>query len=104
MLDLTELTASSNQTVTASQKLTNEINDQEAELNQLKTRYKDVILSQGEASDEAAKQLASEITRLSEDLQANKIKMADADDAADKLSRALDKTEKSGRCKQRALR
>lgn len=90
---LDELTASSNQTVTASQKLTNEINDQEAELNQLKTRYKDVILSQGEASDEA-KQLASEITRLSEDLQANKIKMADADDAADKLSRALDKTEK----------
>lgn len=90
---LDELTASSNQTVTASQKLTDEINDQETELNQLKSKYKDVILSQGEASDEA-KQLASEITSLSEKLQANKIKMADADDAADKLSRALDKTEK----------
>lgn len=90
---LDELTASSSQTVTASQKLTNEINDQETELNQLKSKYKDVILSQGEASDEA-KQLASQITNLSYDLQANKIKMADADDAADKLSRALDKTEK----------
>ena len=90
---LDELTASSSQTVTASQKLTNEINEQETELSQLKSKYKDVILSQGEASDEA-KQLASEITGLSEKLQANKIKMADADDAADKLSRALDKTEK----------
>lgn len=90
---LDELTASSSQTVTASQKLTNEINEQETELNRLKSKYKDVILSQGEASDEA-KQLASEITGLSEKLQANKIKMADADEAADKLSRALDKTEK----------
>ena len=89
---LEEITASSNQAETASQQLTKEINDQETELNQLKSRYKDVILTQGDASEEA-QQLAAQITNLNADLQANKIKMADADDAAEKLLRTLDNTE-----------
>ena len=89
---LNEVQSSSNKVETASQQLTNEINRQESELNQLKDRYKDVYLSQGEASDEA-QQLANEITQLSAELQENKIKMAGADDAAEKLAQALDKTE-----------
>lgn len=88
---LNELNTSSSQAETATERLTNEISRQETELNQLKSKYKDIILSQGEASDEA-KQLAKEITDLSESLQSNKIKMADADEAAEKLSRAIDKT------------
>lgn len=88
---LNELNTSSSQAETATDRLTNEISRQETELNQLKSKYKDIILSQGEASDEA-KQLAKEIVDLSESLQSNKIKMADADEAAEKLSRAIDKT------------
>lgn len=89
---LSEVQASSSKTETATQRLTSEIDRQESELNQLKEKYKDVYLSQGEASDEA-QQLAKEITQLSAELQENKIKMAGADGAAEKLAQALDKTE-----------
>ena len=69
--------------------LNSEITKQEYELNDLKNKYKNVVLAQGENSKEA-KALAKEITSLSNDLNDNKQKMADADAAAEKLTGGLD--------------
>ena len=89
---LDEVKNSSTQANSATAELTNTISKQEAELNDLKSKYKDVVLSQGEASDEA-QTLAAKITALNSDLQQNKSKLNEADNAAEKLTASLDKTE-----------
>lgn len=89
---LDEVKNSSTQANSATAELTNTISKQEAELKDLKSKYKDVVLSQGEASDEA-QTLAAKITALNSDLQQNKSKLNEADNAAEKLTASLDKTE-----------
>lgn len=69
-------------------KLKKKIDDQEAELQQLKTDYKNVATEQGETSDEA-KALAGQIKDLSGELQKNKDKIKEADEAADKFDDSL---------------
>lgn len=89
---LDEVKSSSTQANSATAELTNTISKQEAELNDLKSKYKDIVLSQGEASDEA-QVLAAKITALNSDLQQNKSRLNEADNAAEKLTASLDKTE-----------
>lgn len=86
---LNEVQNVSAQAETASEGLSNAINKQEKELTELKTKYKDVILEQGENSA-AAQELAAKITALNADLQANKTKLNEADSAAEKLTESLD--------------
>lgn len=86
---LDELQDASNATKTASQQLTDEIGDQENKLASLKERYKDAILTQGKASQEAI-ELAGEISRLSSELSENKNKLQSAENAADKFDNSLE--------------
>ena len=74
---------------TASGKLNKTIEDQQKQVDDLKTAYKNAVIQYGENSDEA-KSLASEIDKLSTELSDNKKKMADADKAADSLDKSLE--------------
>lgn len=76
---------------TATSKLTDTISNQEDELKGLKKKYSDVILEQGKSSD-SAKDLKNKISNLSGELKDNKSKLKDAEDAADKFDRTLDKS------------
>lgn len=69
--------------------LTNTIQDQEAAVEQLKSEYKEAVLTYGKNSDEA-KKLAKQIKDLSGELKENKDKMSDADNAADDLDESLE--------------
>lgn len=81
-------------TRTAVQKLIDTIGDQQSELNKLKDKYKSVVLEQGENSD-SAKDLASQIEQLSSELNDNRGRLREVDDAADDLDRSLDDAEDS---------
>lgn len=85
---LSDLNKSEQQAKTATGQLTTTINDQQSKLDALKKKYSDVVLAQG-ANSKEAKALGKEITKLSGDLQTNKQKMADAENAADKLDKSL---------------
>lgn len=74
-------------------KLKDTISNQEDKLRKLKTEYANVVISQGKNSD-AAKKLGKEISNLSGELNQNKDKMRDAEKAADKLDKSLDKVGK----------
>ena len=74
---------------TASEHLANTIEEQQNELNKLKSEYVDAVLQYGKTSNEA-KSLARQIDSLSDDLSANKKQMSAAEDAADKLDNSLD--------------
>ena len=82
------------ETVGASQNLRNEISRQESELADLKSRYQDVVLEQGSASDEA-QQLASQITSLNSDLQANQQRLDEAANEANQLTQSLEDVDQS---------
>lgn len=64
------------------------ISKQESELTELRDAYANVILEQGEESEEA-QQLSSRISSLNDDLKANRSTMADAEKQADELADAL---------------
>lgn len=85
-----------NQTETATERLTSTINEQQAELNQLKAEYKEAVLQYGKTSDEA-QNLAKRIDKLSDDLTENKKKMSDAEYAAEDLDKSLDEVGDSAR-------
>lgn len=70
------------------EKLTREIQDQESELEDLRRKYANVVLEQGEASTEA-KTLATRITNLNGDLEKNQQKLKDAKTAANNLGTAF---------------
>lgn len=72
------------------------ISKQEDTLQQLKQRYVDVATEQGETSDEA-RELARQIQDLSSELRENKIKLSDAEYAADKLDNSLEEVESSAK-------
>lgn len=76
--------AAETQTETASERLTNEIGRQEADLADLKRQYTDAVLEFGATSDEA-QGLAGKITDLSGELSENKDKMEAAKAAAEQL-------------------
>lgn len=70
-------------------KLEKLIKDQTEALSDLKAEYKNVILEQGENSD-SAKELAGKIDFLSDELNTNKQKLKDADEAAQDLDKSID--------------
>lgn len=84
----------------AMSQLNSTINSQESELGDLKNKYKELVLTQGENSKEA-KKLANQITDLSDELADNKATMADVDKAADSLDKSMeevgDSTNKAGK-------
>lgn len=70
-------------------KLKREISEQEADLSALRRQYANVVLEQGESSNEA-RQLASQISNLSGDLNENRQRLKDAEQAADSFGEALE--------------
>ncbi len=75
--------------------LSNTIEEQSAQLQELKNQYADAVLEYGKNSDEA-KNLASEIKSLSGELSSNKDKMNEAKEGADQLDQSLEKTGDNG--------
>jgi phage-related protein/predicted nucleic acid-binding Zn-ribbon protein len=86
---LSGMTGDSGGASTATEKLTEKIQEQQKELDKLKAEYQDLVLEQGESSDEA-RTLAGEIDELSSDLRTNEQRLQDAADAADDLDNSLD--------------
>lgn len=70
-------------------KLQKQIGEQEAELATLRRSYANVALEQGETSAEA-RQLASQISQLSGDLNENRQRLSAAEQAADQLGNSLE--------------
>ena len=82
------------ETVTASQKLKNEISQQESLLNSLKQKYVDIALEQGEASD-GAETLAKQISYLSKELDTSKQSLKNVEDSADSFAKGLSEIDNS---------
>lgn len=80
---------STNTIVSAYDKLSDTISDQEQKLQDLKSKYQNLVLEQKGSSDEA-KDLASQIGKLSTELSQNKSDLASAASAADKFDNSLD--------------
>ena len=78
-----------NQVETATEKLTKTINNQQSELDRLKSEYVEMSLKYGDTSDEAQK-LANEISDLSNELKQNKSAISDASKKADELDQSMD--------------
>lgn len=92
---LEQMQAESKAAADKTETLTEKVERQESELQQLKNKYIDVASAQGKNSDEA-KALAQEISDLSGDLKENKSKLEEASDAADDLDQSFEKAEKGG--------
>lgn len=73
---------------TAYESVQEAISKQESTLEALKKEYANVVLEQGKNSD-AAQKLASQIDKLSGELQENKTRLNEADKAADELDQSL---------------
>lgn len=78
-----------NETKTAIEKITDVASKQERELKTLKDRYADLYIQYGKNSQEA-KDCASEIDKLSQELKDNKTKLSEAHTEADKYDKSLD--------------
>ena len=72
----------------AFEKLHDEIKNQEQDLSKLKSEYASVVLEQGRESNEA-KALAGQIKNLSDDLDVNRVRLQNAETAADEFDNAL---------------
>lgn len=70
-------------------RLTDSIDEQEAELKSLKKQYQNAVLEFGDASDEA-QELGKQIEKTSTELKQSKSAMKKASDAADDLDKSLD--------------
>lgn len=68
--------------------LTDTVSKQEDDLANLKRKYQDLYLTHGKNSTEA-KKCADEIKKLSSDLQENKIRLSEAENAADKFDNTI---------------
>lgn len=68
--------------------LTDTISKQENDLDLLKKKYQDLYLSQGKTSSEA-KACADEIEKLSSELQDNKERLSEAENAADRFDKSI---------------
>lgn len=80
----------------AAEKLRNEIKNQEKNLSDLKDKYASVVLEQGKESNEA-KALAGQIKNLSDDLDVNRVRLQNAETAADEFDGTLKKTDETVR-------
>ena len=89
MAQLIELKGEAKFAETAYSKLTQEIGQQESELDQLKAAYVEAVVNFGKTSSEA-NELASKISGLSSDLVENRGKLEDAERAAHELSGVVD--------------
>lgn len=76
-------------------RLTDSIDEQEAELKSLKKQYQNAVLEFGDASDEA-QDLGKQIEKTSTELKQSKSAMKKASDAADDLDKSLDDAADSG--------
>ena len=84
-----KLAGGQQETADAYSKLQKQIGEQEAELATLRRSYANVVLEQGETSAEA-RQLASQISQLSGDLNENRQRLSAAEQAADQLGNSLE--------------
>ena len=80
----------------ASEKLRDEIKNQEKNLSDLKDKYASVVLEQGRESDEA-KALANQINNLSDNLNDNRNRLENAEYAAGEFDGTLEKTDETVR-------
>ena len=80
---------------TAFESLQKTIEGQESDLSALKSQYANIVLEQGRSS-KAAQELAGQIKELSGDLNENKTKLSEAEDAADKFDQSLEDTTSGG--------
>lgn len=94
--ELSDQKAAAEKANTATGKLTDTIEQQQAEVDALKKDYSEAVLQYGKHSKEA-RNLAKQIKNLSGDLGDNKKKLSDAEQAADKFDRSLDNTGDSAR-------
>lgn len=76
-------------------RLTDSIDEQEAELKSLKKQYQNAVLEFGDASDEA-QELGKQIEKTSTELKQSRSAMKKASDAADDLDKSLDDAADSG--------
>lgn len=86
---LTDVRTESSRTADATEKLTQSIEKQQSDLDELKRKYTNLVLEQGESSAEA-KKCAAQIKQLSGDLGQNKAALESASDAAESLDKSLD--------------
>lgn len=86
---LENIQSESERAATATEQLQSKIADQQGELDNLKSKYADLVVEQGESSDEA-QQLADEIQALSQELRQNERTLEQATQAADDLGEGLD--------------
>lgn len=86
---LKELKDESKQAESATDKLKDTISQQESDLNSLKEKYSELVLTQGKSSKEA-KETAKEIQILSGELKKNKTALSQAESAADDFDSSLD--------------
>lgn len=84
-----KLAGGQQETADAYSKLQKQVGEQEAELATLRRSYANVALEQGETSAEA-RQLASQISQLSGDLNENRQRLSAAEQAADQLGNSLE--------------
>lgn len=91
---LARLEEESRESSSVTSKLKEEISDQEKELEKAKKKYTDLILEQGEGSQEA-ESLARKIESLSGELQENRTKLSEAERAADEFDGTLEELEET---------
>lgn len=90
------------QTVSAFDKLSNEIKQQESDLKSLRQEHANAVIKYGEESDEA-KRLGAEISNLSDDLKKNKDYLKSSESAADAFDNTLDETGDSAKKAEKSL-
>lgn len=86
---LEDIADTTNQSVSAYDRLTTEISQQENELRGLQRQYANYVVEGREASDEA-RELAARISQLSSDINANRTALNNADSAADGFAASMD--------------
>lgn len=91
------------ETSSALDSLTGEIDEQKSELDKLKTKYRDLYLTQGKNSKEA-KDCAKSIEKLSTELKQNEQKLETAEKAADKLDRTQDDLDESAKKAKKSVK
>lgn len=87
---LSDLTQEEKQSESSLDKLNSTIDEQQSNLEALKSKYADLVVSQG-ANSKEAKETAKEIKALSGELADNKSKLSDAEQAADDLDKSIEK-------------
>lgn len=91
-----QLASGMDETASEADQLRNSIGEQESNLEKLKERYVSLALSECDTTDES-RELAERIQKLSSDLNENRQRLQDAENAADQLDNSLDQVDDSAR-------